>query len=357
MRKAMRNKGCCDGFSKNAHAYGILAAALLAASVVSAHAEGEINFKTAPDAMQQGISAFKSGNFQIAIPALEYAEKRNIFPARYYLARIYGSNSTSLTDHAKAFILLHEFVQAHADTDPADYRKAPIVARAMTRLARYIRDGLPEIGVRADIDRAVEYFHHSATFFDDEDAQFELAKLQLVGDGMHRSQHSALHWLSVLSRKGHPGAQAFLADLNWRGEYTSHNPMRALILIELSIENAPEEDLVWIEDIYQNIFCGVSEDTKTKVSSVLTRWRVKFGRARQERSDLLNSLNIGPQRTCADGQPVHRLSPTVPLEVSTTKKTPEKSVQTIDSTNDSELRYKALQDGYRETSDRIKTSD
>ena len=306
---AMQTK-CNSGNIYAYFAHGLYAAVVAVVALLPARAEAEVNFKNTHSAMQQGVSAYRTGNFKIAIPALEYAAKHNIFPARYYLARIYGTHSITLTDHAKAFYLLHEFIQVYANTDPADYRKAPTVARAMTRLARYIRDGLPEIGVRADAKRAAEYFHHSATFFDDADAQFELAKLQLTGDGVRRSERFALHWLSVLSRKGHPGAQAFLADLNWRGKYTERNPIRSLILIELAIENASQEDRVWVEDIYQNIFCGVSDDTKIKVSGMLSRWRSQFGRPAQEkRSDVLHSLNVGPQRSCADGQIVSRLTP------------------------------------------------
>ena len=319
---------------------------IVSVAALPAAARSEIVFKTPYAAMQQGVAAYRSGNFQIAIAAFEYAVKHNVFPARYYLARIYANNSSNVTDHVKAFRLLHEFVQTYADTDPADYRKAPTVARAMTRLARYIRDGLPEIGLQADVVRAVEYFYHSATFFNDGDAQFELARLQLVGDGVRRSEHSALHWLSVLSRKGHPGAQAFLADLNWRGKHTKRNPIRALILIALAIENAPQEDRIWIEDIYQNIFCGASEDTKNKVSRMVVRWRTKFGRAvRQERLDILSSLNFGPQRTCADGRPVHRL---VPSEEVIVPRLDNKGITIIGGTND-RVKFETVDGDYRNT--------
>ncbi len=326
--------------------FGMLAAMLALAVTSPANLRAEINFKTPHAAMQQGVSAYRSGDFQIAIPAFEHAIKYNIFPARYYLARIYSNNLSAVTDHAKAFRLLHEFIQAYADTDPADYRRAPTVARAMTRFARYIRDGLPEIGVRADVIRAVEYFHHSATFFNDEDAQFELAKLQLTGDGVRQSKRSALHWLSVLSRKGHAGAQAFLADLNWRGQYTKRNPTRALILIELALQNAPQEDRLWIEDIYQNIFCGASEETKNKVTGMVASWRAKFGRAvSRERFDILNALNFEPQRACADGRPVRRLMPGNEIMAS---KTEEKGARVVGET-DVQLKFETMESGYRNT--------
>ncbi|MEN2494646.1 MAG: hypothetical protein TECD_00550 [Hyphomicrobiaceae bacterium hypho_1] len=285
---------------------GVLAALSIYVAMLPTEVKSSVNYKTPFYAMQQGLASFHSGDFHIAIPAFEYAIKHDIFPARYYLACIYSKSSSVNTNHIKAFHLFHQFVKTHVDTDPADYRKAPTVARAMTRFARYIRDGLPEIGVQADVVRAAQYFHHSATFFNDEDAQFELAKLQLSDDSLRKSSHSALHWFSVLAQKGHARAQAFLADLNWRGKYTKRNPIRALVLIELALENAAHEDRVWIEDIYQNIFCGSGEETKNKVSKVVEVWRSKFSPAVQKKQfDILSPLGFVPKRTCADGRSVN----------------------------------------------------
>jgi hypothetical protein len=271
----------------------------------------KVKFTTPRSALEQGIAALRTGNLQIAIPALEYAVAHDIFPAQYYLARVYADNNSAITDHPRAFKLLDKFVNRYAGTDPADYRRANTFAKALTRLARYVRDGIPEIGLPANPERAAEYFHHAATFskyYSDEDAQFELAKMKLTGEGIRKDRNSALHWLSVLSLKGHPGAQAFLADLNWRGKYTKRNPIRALALITIARENAPQEDRVWIEDIHQNIFCGASQGTRRTVSGMVANWRSKFGRpSERDRYDVLLSLDIGPQRTCADGQPVLQL--------------------------------------------------
>ena len=280
------------------------------AIIVVSPSVAQLRFKSPRIALEQGMAAFRTGNFELAIPALQSARQHQVFPARYYLARIYADNNGAHTDHGKAFKLLRQFVDDHADIDPADYRRAPRVAAALTRLARYVRDGLPSIGLRSDVSRAVEYFHHSATFFNDEDAQFELAKLRLTGEGLRKSVPIALHWLANLSRKGHPGAQAFLADLYWRGKYTRQNSIRALALITVAIENAPLEDRVWIEDIHQNIFCGATKRTRRTVTGMVASWRNKYGRAQPRyREDSLNSLYASPVRTCSDGEPVQRIQP------------------------------------------------
>ena len=236
--------------------------------------------------------------------------EQKVFSSRYYLARIYADNNGAYTDHGKAYRLLYQFVSDHAHIDPADYRKVPTVASALTRIARYVRDGIEEIAVQPDVHRAVEYFRHSATFFNNEDAQFELAKLRLSGEGLRKSVPLALHWLALLSRKGHPGAQAFLADLTWRGKYTRQNPIKALALINVAIANAPMEDRVWIEDIHQNIFCGATQGTRQAVVGMVASWRTKYGRnSIMRESDSLSSLNATPVRTCANGEVVRRIEP------------------------------------------------
>ena len=271
-------------------------------------AAAQLRFKSPRIALEQGMAAFRAGNFELAIPALERAREQRVFPARYYLARIYADNNSPYTDHGKAFLLLRQFVDQNADIDPADYHRARRVAAALVRLAKYVRDGVPAIGVRPDVVRAVEYFHHSATFFNDENAQFELAKLRLTGDGLRKSVPIALNWLAILSRKGHPGAQAFLADLYWRGKYIKRNQVKALALINVAIENAAQEDRVWIEDIHQNIFCGATIGTKRAVSGMVANWRNKYGRTRARHGeDALSSLNASPVRVCSNGETVQRI--------------------------------------------------
>ena len=109
----------------------------------------------------------------------------------------------------------------------------------MTRIAGYLVNGLPEANLKANPKIAMEYLREAAQFFRDEDAQFELAKLYLRGEGIESDEAYAKHWLSVLSQKGHAGAQAFLADLLWRGKYMRQDPVRALALISVAVANSP----------------------------------------------------------------------------------------------------------------------
>lgn len=262
-------------------------------------------YRSAQDALDQGIGAFNGGYYEIAIPALEYAADAHLFLAPYYLARIYADNNGAHTDHAKAYELYLRLAEEHTDVDPDDDQRAPYVAKAMTRIAGYLLNGLPEANLKPNPTIAMEYLREAAQFFRDEDAQFELAKLYLRGDGIATDVPYAKHWLSVLSQKGHSGAQAFLADLLWRGKYMTADPVRALALISVAVANAPPYERVWIEDIYQNIYCGAAQGVRKQATGIVADWRTRYGRKPDDKDDVgLGALNVQATRTCGNGEPV-----------------------------------------------------
>src|ERR1700674_4805529 len=164
---------------------GILAAALIALAGAAYAGGGGVKYASPQLAFEQGLGAYKSGYYEIAIPALQEATKAgpelNRFFAEFYLARIYSDNAGMFTDHAKAYLLFQKLADENADADPDDGQRAPFVAKSLTALAGYLRQGVKEIGVKRDSERAVDYLRHAATFFNDKDAQFELAKVYLSG--------------------------------------------------------------------------------------------------------------------------------------------------------------------------------
>jgi hypothetical protein len=271
----------------------------------------EVRFASKQAAFTQGYSAYKSQQYDIAVPALEFASGRGVMRAKFFLAKIFSDNSGGRTDHARAYGLLREIVTDYSDVDPRDPRVAPFVSQALTSIARYERDGLPEIGLKPSTKRALVFFNHAAAYFNDADAQFELAKHYLAGDGVETRVPFALNWLARLSKRGHAGAQAFLANLYWDGRYTLRDPVKALALITVAVENASDEDRFWIEDVHQNIFCETDAATRIRVHQVIASWRVQFGRPElvgygrsRERDDGLGNLAGDTQRTCANGDVV-----------------------------------------------------
>jgi exopolysaccharide production negative regulator len=282
-----------------------LAAALIVAAG-SAFAGSGVKYASPQAAFEQGLGAYKSGYYEIAIPALEEAaakgEELNRFFAEFYLARIYSDNAGAHTDHAKAYQLFQKLAEENVDTDPDDGKRAPFVAKALTALAGYLYRGSKEIGVPSDREHAIEYLQHAATFFDDKDAQFELAKIFLAGGSSAEDVKRGRHYLSVLTEEGHAGAQAVLADLYWRGRFVKRDEQRALALIRMAVENAPEHERIWIEDIYQNIFCGTSQGTRKQADGIVAVWRKMFSRPSPPGDRMGLGAELQPQRACGNGE-------------------------------------------------------
>src|SRR5262249_47766598 len=159
--------------------------------------------------MKQGVSAYNGGYYELALPAFEALEATKPQIARFYMARIYADNEGAYTDHAKAFRLYKALADELQDVDPDDDELAPIAAKSLTAVSMYLRDGNADAGIAPDVDAADRALQRAALTFNDEDAQFELAKVLLRGEGPDikiagiedpsSKIENGRHWLSRLS--------------------------------------------------------------------------------------------------------------------------------------------------------------
>jgi hypothetical protein len=260
--------------------------------------------------LERGLSAYKTGAYNAALPALKEAAARGNdvgrFLAEFYLARIYADSAGTFADQPKAFILFRKLADENADIDPDDDVRAPFVAKALIALASYVRSGVREIGVPPNPRRAANYLHHAAIFFGDKDAQFELAKHYLSAEGGNDDVRRGLHYLSTLSEQSYPAAQALLAELYWKGRHVKSDQRRALALITMAAENAPAADRIWIDETYHSIYCTTTHGTRQEATGIMARWRKMFARPVAEPYDRagLGGRELLPERQCADGEAV-----------------------------------------------------
>ena len=71
----------------------------------------------------------------------------------------------------------------------------------------------------------------------------------------------------------------------------------------MAVENAPEHERIWIEDIYQNIFCGASQGTRKQADGIvaaLAQDVLRVPRAPADRMGL--GAGLQPQRACGNGE-------------------------------------------------------
>ncbi len=295
----------------------VASAAVAIVGVAHGAMAGAVTFRSPDEALKVGISAYNGGFYEIAVPALEAVGEREAVLSRYYLARIYADNEGAYTDHVKAFALFRGLATDLGNVDADDDAVAPIAAASLTAMSNYLRRGLPKAAIAPNVEAADRALHKAALFFNDENAQFELAKVLMRGEGPDVSIRSSddpnakiemgSHWLSRLSRKGHPGAQAFLADLMWRGKFVAKDQPTALNLIDVALANAPPHERVWIADIYQNIYCNAGEGVLKQATGRVAEWRNRYGRTPTRKTpdrDGFADLSADPERTCANGEPV-----------------------------------------------------
>ena len=276
----------------------------------------DANYASAAIAYRIGVGAYQKSSWQQAMHALKYASDNGIMLADFYRARMYADSETPYFERAKAYELyknlVKQLIEIDADYDP----RVRFAGQALTALARYVRDGIPEIDLRPDLRLAVDYLNYAASFFKDRDAEFELARMRLTGNGVDAIPRLAVHALSRLARQGHPGALATLAEVYWRGSkrywkkgdlHVPRDPETAYALISLAAEDPPYSDRIWIEDLYQKIYCAVNENVRARAVASVEGWHVKHRRRRTEPAsspDLMRSLIPRPIRTCSNGEKV-----------------------------------------------------
>jgi uncharacterized protein len=281
---------------------GVLAIGLMAAASIAAAEPASVS----QSPLQQGLDAYHAGQQEAAIPALSEAaatgEPSGRLYAEFYLARIYSESVGA--DHPKAYMLFRKIAEENVDVDPDRSPRAPFVAKSLIALAGYLRAGIKEIDLAPNPRRATDYLHHAATYFGDKDAQFELARLYLGGEGGDDDIKRGLHYLATLTEASHPAAQAVLADLFWHGRHVKKDEGRALALATIAAANAPAHERIWIEESYAAIFCAASEATRRQAGDMVVRWRTMFAPPAPDPSGPAARHNLVPERQCASGETV-----------------------------------------------------
>jgi exopolysaccharide production negative regulator len=232
--------------------FAALAAGLILIPVAVGSAGEQPPFVSATDAYRAGIAELKSGQTESALSTLEYAAERGVLGAQLKLARIYASGNGVRKDSGKAFYFYRQIANQRADISPLS-PVSKYVAEAFVALGEYYVDGIPSAQMLEDPVRAANLFRHAASYFGDADAQYQLARLYLDGDGVEKNTGLAINWLATAAKKQHAEAQATLGELLWRGsDGVRQRRARGLALIMLAHENAKAsgKEPKWIEDLY-----------------------------------------------------------------------------------------------------------
>ena len=255
-------------------------AAMMALAPAAIGAEDPPPYASATEAYRQGAAAAKSGHMDAALPALSYAAERGVLGAELKLARIYARGDGNARDDGKAFNYYQRIADQHAEIAPSS-PVAKFVAEAFVALGQYCRKGVPGIGLKSDPARAAGLYRHAASYFGDADAQYELGRLYLEGEGVQKDPSLGANWLAAAAKKQDAEAQAKLGELLWNGDGIRKSPAKGLALITLAHENAKlsGKEPKWIEELYRDVTANSDAATRKEAEAVMPAWAGASGAA------------------------------------------------------------------------------
>lgn len=208
-----------------------------------------------------GFSAYKSGHKDQAVEAYRYAAENGQIGATWKLARMYAEGDGVQRNDYEAFKFFTEIAQQ--DVEPGSPEES-YVSDALVALGAYLKSGIPGTPVQANPVAAQDYYMRAAANYRNPNAQFEIGKMLLTGEGgTRKSIRQAARWLQLAAEKGHAGAQATLGNLLFQ----SGKVVRGLAMMTAALQRAAPGDQPWIRDMQEEAFSLADEaDRRTAIA-------------------------------------------------------------------------------------------
>ncbi len=225
-------------------------------------------------AYNQGLTAWQAGHISDALKALNYAAGKGVLSAQLRLAELYATGDGVEKSDAKSFGYYQRIANQLAGLSPR-HPVAAQIAEAFVALAAYYRSGIAELKIQPDAVRAAALYRHAASYFGNVEAQYNLARMYLAGEGVNGNVRLAVNWLTNAARKHHAPSQALLGDLLWHADVDDlyHKPLKGLALIALARRNAVgTPDAAWIEKLYQRVSEEAKADQRALAGELASRW-------------------------------------------------------------------------------------
>ena len=228
-------------------------------------------FKTPYDALKQGLEGYRSGDVKSSVRALEYAAAGGQPLARWKLAKMYADGDGVPQSDLKAYEYFSQII-ANYDEDDPNRRELSVVSGAFVAVGVYTLNGIANTKVDADPERAMDLFQYAATNFGDANAQFNLARMFLDGNGVNKDARQAARWLSLAAEKNHFQAQAILGYLLFNGQDgVARQRAKGLMLLTLAHEGAtdPVKD-AWVIELYAKAMTAANDNDRQAALAYLS---------------------------------------------------------------------------------------
>jgi TPR repeat protein len=220
------------------------------------------------EALRSGYEAYKAGDVQTALEALNYAAANGHPAALWKLGRMYQTGDLVAEDDGKAMELFARITKEYGE-EGRDGPDAPFVADAWVTLGSYYQSGIPG-RVDADPGTARRIFAYAASYFGDSDAQFSLASMFLSGQGGDQSIRQAARWFKLAARKGHVGAQAEFGHMLFEGIGMERRPVEGLMWLSIARLLSPGDPV--IQARHEQAFSTADEEQRRQAMAMAETW-------------------------------------------------------------------------------------
>ena len=235
----------------------------LATAILPAHAQTAADAALNMANMLDGAGGGVSGEDYVA--ALEDAAAAGQPMAMWQLGTMYENGEGVDRDPVKAFGYFAQIANQHADAAPRGV-EADIVAQSFDKVGDYYKQGLPDAGIPADIERSHALLLHAATYFGDADAQYRVGLLYLREDELGVNPLQSARWFSLAARKGHCSAQAQLGNLLFNGtEGLEAQPVEGLMWLNIGHTRcAGTSDAGWVGELLNGAMSIASPEARAE---------------------------------------------------------------------------------------------
>lgn len=231
-------------------------ASILAGAAAAFDIQSGVTKESGPfDLFKFGFKAYKNGQKEDAVEAYRYAAEKGHTGSRWALANMYAFGDGVAKDDFEAFKIYNEIAAQGVEPGSED---TGFFINALLSLATYYRRGIPGSPVNPDLAQARQLYFQVASTFGVAEAQFQLAKMMLAGEGGGTSTQQAKKWLNQARRNGHPGAMAVFGNVLFQEGQT----VRGLAFMTAALDRCPIKDCDWIQQLQEQAFSVAGEQDR-----------------------------------------------------------------------------------------------
>lgn len=219
-------------------------------------------FKDPAAALRQGIETYRRGDAAKSVPALQYAAKGGETRAQWQLGRMYASGQGVQRNDRMAYNYFMGIVREYRE-DRYDRMQQTMVSDAFVALGIYNLSGIENTEVKRNVNRAFRMFQYAATNFGNADAQYNLARMFLEGEGVEKNPRQAIRWLYQAATKNHIESSAVLGNMLFQGvPGVGRQRARGLMFLTLARDAAGPsgtEKYKWVLDLHSKAMAAADD--------------------------------------------------------------------------------------------------